>query len=84
MLGYKMSYIRTLLVSVEENALGFEDKDDVFRVRTVYESCRFSAQKLICFVHLFKCVLYAQICACTVMNTEDVFSTATIWLDLYY
>lgn len=67
-----MSCRCTLFVSVEEDALGLEDKDDVFRIRSVYHFCRFSAQKLICLVHLFKCVLYTHRYACTVTTQRCV------------
>lgn len=47
----------TFFVSVEQDALSFEDENDVFWVRAVHNSGRFRAEEFICFVHFFKHVL---------------------------
>lgn len=44
-------------MSIEQDALGFEDEDDVFGVRAVQESGRLCAQELVGFVDFFKHVL---------------------------
>ena len=49
--------MQTFLVPVEEDALGFEDEDDVFWVGPVHDAGRLGAQKLIGLVHLLKHVL---------------------------
>lgn len=45
---------------VEEDALGFEDQDDVFWVGAVYDSSRLGAEKLVGFVDFLKNVLTEQ------------------------
>lgn len=44
-------------MSVEQDALGFEDQDDVLWVRTVHDSGRFGAEELVGLVDLLKHVL---------------------------
>lgn len=47
----------TLFVSIKKNALGFKDENDVFWVRTIHDSGRFSAKELVRFVNFLKHVL---------------------------
>lgn len=51
---------QTLFVSVEEDALGFEDEDDVLGVRAVDNAGRLGAQELIGLVDLLKHILNTQ------------------------
>lgn len=44
-------------MSIEKDALSFEDENDVFWVRTIYNSGRFCAKELIRFVHFLKHIL---------------------------
>lgn len=60
---------QTLFVSVEEDALGFEDEDDVLRVGAINNAARLGAQELIGLVHLLKHVLNTQ--RDTSMNTYN-------------
>ena len=50
-------YPCTLFVSVEEDALSFEDEDDVFWIGAVQDSCRLCAKELIGFIDFLKHVL---------------------------
>lgn len=47
----------TLFVSVEQDALSFEDEDDIFWVGAIHDSCRLCAKELIGFVDFLKHVL---------------------------
>lgn len=47
-------HLHTLFVSVKQNALGFEDEDDVFWVRAIQDSCRLCTKELIGFVDVLK------------------------------
>lgn len=44
-------------MSIKKNALGFKDEDDVFWVRPIHDSGRFSAKELVRFVNFLKHVL---------------------------
>lgn len=44
-------------MSIEKDALSFEDQDDVFWVRTVYDPGRLCAKELVRFVNFLKHVL---------------------------
>ncbi len=49
--------LHTLFVSVEQDALSFEDEDDVFWVGAVQDSCRLCTKELVGFVNFLKHVL---------------------------
>ena len=51
---------QTLFVSVEEDALGFEDEDDVLGVGAVDDAGRLGAQEFIGLVDLLKHILNTQ------------------------
>lgn len=42
---------------VEQDALGFEDENDVFWVGAIHDSCSLCAEELIGFVNFFKHIL---------------------------
>lgn len=48
---------RTLFMAVEQDALGFEDENDVFWVGAVHDSGRLCAEELVGFVNFFKHIL---------------------------
>ena len=47
-------WCHTLAMPVKENALGFEDKDDVLGVRSIHDSCRLVAEELVGLIHFLK------------------------------
>lgn len=51
------SIYATLFVTVEQDALSFEDKDDVFWVGTIQDFCRLRTKELVGFVDFFKHIL---------------------------
>lgn len=48
-------------MSVEQDALSFEDEDDVFWVGAVQDSCRFCTKELVGFVDFLKHVLKDEV-----------------------
>lgn len=44
-------------MQIEQNALSFQDEDDVLWVGAVHDSSRLGAEKLVGFVHFLKHVL---------------------------
>lgn len=50
----KLIRLHTLFVSVEQDALSFEDEDDVFWVGAVQDSGRLCAEELVGFVDFLK------------------------------
>lgn len=82
----KVSYPHTLFVSVEQDALSLEDKDDVFWVGAVQDTGRFCAKELVGFVDFLKHVLkdtsLNAICGskvCTPLHTYRVRNDCTTY-----
>lgn len=50
-------HLQTLFVSVEQDALGFEDEDYVFWVRAIQDFCGLGAEEFVGFVDFLKDIL---------------------------
>lgn len=75
----KLIQLHTLFVSIEQDALSFEDEDDVFWVGAIQDSCRLCTKELVGFVDFLKHVLKRvklklnqQIKLCKPLNTYHV------------